>query len=393
MNRGLVIVTLCLFVTMSIIPVIYANGAVVYTPGVTPGMSAKWELNDYYDASYLAMNVLNVSNSLVTAKITVTEVNNTQISKIVGLSVSNLSVVMVPIVNTITAKVVAWNGNNGEIRVQSAGFVNGTGTVQVIAGGTNNTTVLTSGSSEVDVTTYAPGINTNNIGINGIIKYRSCPSALAVLQTNENRCLTVTLSNESGVFPLRLNSNTTINTRVTSSIPVLDFNVGPISLPPILISGNLSNKDQLSLNVPVSVSNNGVGIFFGHVRNLLAVSFPTPEGTISGQWDQQTGLMTSYVVNENAITSISLVSTNAFNGEKTTIQTEFVIAESGVWSVIGGMYAGYFWSCVITYVIGFAMMTWWDASINLKRKNLVRFAIIVIGGISIIGTLIIGGVI
>jgi hypothetical protein len=103
--------------------------------------------------------------------------------------------------------------------------------------------------------------------------------------------------------------------------------------------------------------------------------------------------MTSYVVNENAITSISLVSTNAFNGEKTTIQTEFVIAESGVWSVIGGMYAGYFWSCVITYVIGFAMMTWWDASINLKRKNLVRFAIIVIGGISIIGTLIIGGVI
>lgn len=375
------------------VPSVTAGGPVVYKPGVTPGMTAKWGLNDYYDASYLSMKVLNVSGSVITTNVVVTEPNNTQVSKTIGLSVTNLSVALVPIVNKITAKITSWNGNNGIITVTSTGFVNGTGTVQVIPGGVNDTTTLTSGSSEISISAYIPNVNSNNIGINGVIYYKSCLFTSVVHSTlSATSCSAVPLVNEFGELPLALNSNTTLKTNVVSNIPVLDFKIGPISLPPIFISGNLSNKEQLALNVPISVYGAGVNDLFGYVRNIVGVSFSTPEGVINARWDQQTGLLVSYADNENVITSLSLVSTNAFNGSKQSPYAYLIIARADMLSAVIGAYAGYFWSVVSLYVLGFCLTVGWDAVAEKHQKTAIR-AVIVISGIAAgLFILMLGGV-
>ena len=393
MNRTLLVVLLGLLISTALISAAAASRPVVYTPGVTPGTTAKWELNDYYDASYLQMTVLNVSTAVVTTKITVTEANNTQVSGVVGLSVSNLSVAMVPVVDTITAKITTWNGNNGEMQVKSTGFVNSTGVIQIIAGNTNAQTALASGQSGVIVTTYIPSVNTNDIGINSVIYYRSCTPNFPSVPTDEIHCSNITLSSKAGMFPLALDANTTLTADVISNIPVLSYKIGPISLPPILISGNLSGMDQLALNVPISVSNAVVSVIFGHVRNIIGVTFPTPEGTITGKWDQQTGLLTSYVDDETAVSSLTLVSTNAFNGAKASLYADVILAWTDIWYVIGGAGAGYFWAGVAIYVIGFVMMTSWDATVTLRQKTILRIIIVVMGAVLIMGAFLMGGVI
>ncbi len=375
------------------VPSVTAASPVVYSPGVTPGMTAKWGLNDYYDASYLSMKVLNVSGSVITANVVVTEPNNTQVSKTIGLSVTNLSVALVPVVNTITAKITAWNGNNGVITVTSTGFVNGTGAVQVIPGGVNDTTTLTSGSSEISISAYIPNVNSNDIGINGVIYYRSCFFTSVPSPLSEARCSVVPLVNEFGDLPLALNSNTTLKTNVVSNIPVLDFKVGPLSLPPMFISGNLSNKEQLALNVPISVYSAGVNDLFGYVRNIVGVSFSTPEGVINARWDQQTGLLVSYADNENVITSLSLVSTNAFNGSKQSPYAYLIIARADMMSVVVGAYAGYFWSSVSLYILGFCLMIGWDTTAERDQKTASRVVIVICGIAAAVFILMLGGVI